>query len=209
MFRRAIHAFFDCFNTQPPEGGWTFGRLDTGIHCCFNTQPPEGGWTFGRLDTGIHCCFNTQPPEGGWPCSSNVSSFGRGFNTQPPEGGWLRGLIEHHTHLGFQHAAARRRLAKFTTFRNGPATVSTRSRPKAAGTKRQASKALKSDVSTRSRPKAAGCKAILTSPVLSSFNTQPPEGGWRYKPTRKASTAWFQHAAARRRLATRLRPAGC
>ena len=36
-----------------------------------------------------------------------------GFNTQPPEGGWLRGLIEHHTHLGFQHTAARRRLALY------------------------------------------------------------------------------------------------
>ena len=34
----------DCFNTQPPEGGWHF-LLGGQFHAtCFNTQPPEGGW---------------------------------------------------------------------------------------------------------------------------------------------------------------------
>ena len=32
------------FNTQPPEGGWTFSVLFEKPFSSFNTQPPEGGW---------------------------------------------------------------------------------------------------------------------------------------------------------------------
>ena len=34
--------------------------------CCFNTQPPEGGWSIGSLIGATCLCFNTQPPEGSW-----------------------------------------------------------------------------------------------------------------------------------------------
>ena len=33
--------------------------------CCFNTQPPEGGWSAGRQASKRLSGFNTQPPEGG------------------------------------------------------------------------------------------------------------------------------------------------
>ena len=33
-----------CFNTQPPEGGWTEQESKKNEHQRFNTQPPEGGW---------------------------------------------------------------------------------------------------------------------------------------------------------------------
>ena len=35
-----------CFNTQPPEGGWTFPACSSEYVGRFNTQPPEGGWAF-------------------------------------------------------------------------------------------------------------------------------------------------------------------
>ena len=38
------HRCCDCFNTQPPEGGWTGGWYATQNNRRFNTQPPEGGW---------------------------------------------------------------------------------------------------------------------------------------------------------------------
>ena len=79
----------NCFNTQPPEGGWrgvgygidpqtkfqhTAARRRLGrlvLHQKtrqqrFNTQPPEGGWAEGVKQIGERKCFNTQPPEGGW-----------------------------------------------------------------------------------------------------------------------------------------------
>ena len=46
-----IHrALGECFNTQPPEGGW-FNALSL-------LREPQG--------------FNTQPPEGGWPDPSST-----------------------------------------------------------------------------------------------------------------------------------------
>ena len=78
------------------------------------------------------------------------------FNTQPPEGGWQQ--IYDRLHL--------------------PYTVSTHSRPKAAGIY-----------------KAGGCV------VTTCFNTQPPEGGWACSVVVNVLNIKFQHTAARRRLA--------
>ena len=81
--------------------------------CCFNTQPPEGGWS--HLLFGGRCGirFNTQPPEGGWVSTSTCTLIRISFNTQPPEGGW--GLVGKYlfTVSLFQHTAARRRLEFF------------------------------------------------------------------------------------------------
>ena len=37
-------------------------------------------------------------------------------------------------------------------------------------------------VSTHSRPKAAGTSALAASAACCCFNTQPPEGGWGFRP---------------------------
>ena len=41
-------------------------------------------------------------------------------------------------------------------------------------------KAVDVGVSTHSRPKAAGRNGRIRAIPETSFNTQPPEGGWRY-----------------------------
>ena len=35
---------WECFNTQPPEGGWFLAQGPPRTLNRFNTQPPEGGW---------------------------------------------------------------------------------------------------------------------------------------------------------------------
>ncbi len=122
-----------------------------------------------------------------------------GFNTQPPEGGWgSSNQTEKETEM-FQHTAARRRLDPIPTLYYLHLSVSTHSRPKAAGcypsqfpyhqlvSTHSRPKAagrfvrrglLGCDVSTHSRPKAAGCLERRQANGSSSFNTQPPEGGW-------------------------------
>ena len=73
--------------------------------------------------------------------------------------------------------------------------VSTHSRLKAAGYSSFRG-LLCLDVSTHSRLKAAGSETAAATRSVKSFNTQPPEGGWK-----SASNAWqhrieFQHTAA-------------
>ena len=73
---------------------------------CFNTQPPEGGW-LSQLSKGPTMMgFNTQPPEGGWRVNSAYNKKQSGFNTQPPEGGWVlhEDVVKYLTE--FQHTAA-------------------------------------------------------------------------------------------------------
>ena len=122
------------FNTQPPEGGWMNGKTDLVDKGGFNTQPPEGGWRWTSIRRGCWVIsFNTQPPEGGWASVPPAIFSTFGFNTQPPEGGW------------------RLKNAKSLPI----STVSTHSRPKAAG--------------------RFDKRCSLSKPC---FNTQPPEGGW-------------------------------
>ena len=77
----------------------------------------------------------------------------------------------------FQHAAARRRLANSYDVDVRILRVSTRSRPKAAGSRHWW------------KPYQQAC-----------FNTQPPEGGWIGSVVASFTAFGFQHAAARRRL---------
>ena len=124
-------------------------------------------------------------------------------------------------HQLFQHTAARRRLAQYGVgiliFR----FVSTHSRPKAAGQSIN-SFSLTVLVSTHSRPKAAGltthtarqgrtfqhtaarrrlANTLTEAFETGSFNTQPPEGGWKAMKLWRETKGKFQHTAARRRLA--------
>ena len=57
----------------------------------------------------------------------------RCFNTQPPEGGWVRQCTTAFQPLLFQHTAARRRLVIAAIISTQHISVSTHSRPKAAG----------------------------------------------------------------------------
>ena len=110
------------FNTQPPEGGWTFSVLFEKPFSSFNTQPPEGGWAnkmggLTRLEWFQHTAAR-RLVETGLISSCPEHSF----NTQPPEGGWeqptkfaISYCVSTHSKpkpkpAKFQHTAARRRL---------------------------------------------------------------------------------------------------
>ena len=82
------------------------------------------------------------------------------------------------------------------------ASVSTHSRPKAAGAFIDQITFTR-HVSTHSRPKAAGYSDSSDSLIPASFNTQPPEGGWFWRQQNKHGRNMFQHTAARRRLVIR------
>ena len=144
------------------------------------------------------------------------------FNTQPPEGGWAVIQPIQRQNLGvFQHTAARRRLVFVTDSGGVFLTVSTHSRPKAAGACRSilikpkrpfqhtaARRRLAGlsrfvthlyQVSTHSRPKAAGTKICgkLVLVGVSTHSRPKAAGNLMYDGYVEAG---FQHTAARRRL---------
>ena len=145
-----------CFNTQPPEGGWTRGVSISGRRCGFNTQPPEGGWRHIHIQLHLIVVSTRSRPK--------AAGSGAGVHSEPT--------------LPFQHAAARRRLAATAV-----------KRQKADGFQHAAARRrlVREQVSTRNQHYR--------------FNTQPPEGGW---------TAWAALQVFYQ-VSTRNRPkaAGC
>ena len=74
-------------HSRPKAAGLPrMGIKRTGI--CFNSQPPEGGWSLNLYSVGIVQRFNSQPPEGGWEAVLLAKNHFKRFNSQPPEGGW-------------------------------------------------------------------------------------------------------------------------
>ena len=43
-YPRGFQCHHDCFNSQPPEGGWGTIINNAQNLTRFNSQPPEGGW---------------------------------------------------------------------------------------------------------------------------------------------------------------------
>ena len=161
-----------------PKAAGSLGWVVAGKVHSFNTQPPEGGWHAEVLPRPKKSLFqhtaarrrlesrDDAKNQAGWvsthsrPKAAGPDQYGNHyryicFNTQPPEGGWREWGEKWAEFFKFQHTAARRRLDVHSPFCVSEFTVSTHSRPKAAGQKRHP-----------------------LYRTQHSFNTQPPEGGW-------------------------------
>ena len=100
-----------------------------------------------------------------------------GFNTQPPEGGWENKPNKKKNGYRFQHTAARRRLVLLIV-----------------------QILLRCSVSTHSRPKAAGSAMMVFKTVNSMFQHTAARRRLGLSSTQKFQHLGFQHTAARRRL---------
>ena len=81
------------------------------------------------------------------------------------------------TRCEFQHTAARRRLVAHDNGFGADLSVSTHSRPKAAGRPR-IPKPFKIICFNTQPPEGGWEDELLTYQRFFGFNTQPPEGGW-------------------------------
>ena len=122
-----------CFNSQPPEGGWSRVSCSAAASMGFNSQPPEGGWEGFYFLPACHVAFQLTAARRRLVkmVMKELWQFGVSTHSRPKAAGALIPMLYRHK------------------------TVSTHSRPKAAGTWRYIS-GLLSAVSTHSRPKAAG-----------------------------------------------------
>ena len=120
------------------------------------------------------------------------------FNTQPPEGGW-NDCKARHKALSVSTRSRPKAAGHDFLFVLRLQHVSTRSRPKAAGNHGD-NAVLFIGVSTRSRPKAAGQQASRSSKKSNPFQHAAARRRLVEKFVGVNLTGLFQHAAARRRL---------
>ena len=83
----------------------------------------------------------------------------------------------------FQHTAARRRLDEIRPTFEIVDSVSTHSRPKAAGRHRRDSARMRDRFNTQP-PEGGWAQSAVNIARHMGFNTQPPEGGWVLNPKR-------------------------
>ncbi len=189
------------FNTQPPEGGWLKFRRPLFLRNCFNTQPPEGGWMQKTACRLIHIKFQHTAARRRLAVGLGSCLFGFSVSThsRPKAAGLSNRTDEEHI-VGFQHTAARRRLVPhFFGFFLHLMFQHTAARRRLDYKNLDFVQIV--SVSTHSRPKAAGVIHLIIMMMVVSFNTQPPEGGWIIKIWILFKSYLFQHTAARRRLA--------
>ena len=152
---------------HPPEG--------------FNTQPPEGGWLVSEVQRFLSGVSTHSRPKAAGVYVDGCGFTRSCFNTQPPEGGWALFKSRNQTDVLFQHTAARRRLVHAFEDNRSESTVSTHSRPKAAGAIKRQTRAYSLSFNTQP-PEGGWPTASPPHAANRGFNTQPPEGGWLRRP---------------------------
>ena len=144
---------------------------------CFNSQPPEGGWSISTKKAAQGGVSTHSRPKAAGRVNP-IQHYQPAFQLTAAR----RRLVSARKirkHYGvFQLTAARRRLETVDIGRNEYTGVSTHSRPKAAGRPQTRTWPV-AQVSTHSRPKAAGSRRQPPRRLYFCFNSQPPEGGWR------------------------------
>ena len=78
----------NCFNSQPPEGGWLDNIEQTKTEIVSTHSRPKAAGNCSKIKRIALHSFNSQPPEGGWVRVKVSTCTIKSFNSQPPEGGW-------------------------------------------------------------------------------------------------------------------------
>ena len=134
--------FFSCFSLISIMFQHTAARrrlvyiayyIPTLIRVSTHSRPKAAGFAHDGFKRAIQVSTHSRPKAAG-SVSASSPKMPCSFNTQPPEGGW--DFFSHFSLISimFQHTAARRRLEGGINSLSLIDTVSTHSRPKAAGT---------------------------------------------------------------------------
>ena len=169
-----------CFNTQPPEGGWTcYTDQATKIKVSTHSRPKAAGQSKGIIMVDAQNVSTHSRPKAAGPPPAETTAAKAFQHTAARRRLARCTALPLHSSL-FQHTAARRRLGAAHAF----ASADVRFQHTAARRRLDGQTAycpLRQYVSTHSRPKAAGQFDLFAPQLRIGFNTQPPEGGWRQK----------------------------
>ena len=163
-------------HSRPKAAGYKTKQPETAATVSTHSRPKAAG-PCNRARMAVLSCFNTQPPEGGW------INFNERYEAQIPfqhtaARRRLATFCELLTAIRwFQHTAARRRLAQ--SYASGAKDLGFNTQPPEGGWIAPYRRGIFNiTVSTHSRPKAAGISLNCRPLHRFGFNTQPPEGGW-------------------------------
>ena len=164
-------------HSRPKAAGKTGASSRAYLAVSTHSRPKAAGVSVKRL-TSCMTSFNTQPPEGGWLDCSDVAALKNRFQHTAARRRLDSGAMDSPILARFQHTAARRRLGA------GLPIDGTEQWFQHTAARRRLVQVVSphddvGSVSTHSRPKAAGFGVESTQPPTISFNTQPPEGGWQ------------------------------
>ncbi len=186
-------------HSRPKAAGLCFSHNRTTIIVSTHSRPKAAGRCF-KNNAYIIGSFNTQPPEGGWARPHLQQIAHALFQHTAARRRLANNCCKQEYRHKFQHTAARRRLGAFSKARARRLSFQhTAARRRLEAVWQVITETI--GVSTHSRPKAAGRKRQAGSAWRSGFNTQPPEGGWVCVSIEAKYYREFQHTAARRRLA--------
>ena len=119
-----------------------------------HSRPKAAGFVFGYSRLKV-VCFNTQPPEGGWTSIPRFMIFCLMFQHTAARRRLARPDLVPNSPQAFQHTAARRRLGVIKSEESATAQFQhTAARRRLGANQKRASN--RQTVSTHSRPKAAG-----------------------------------------------------
>ena len=145
---------------------------------------------------GGFSCFNTQPPEGGCCRCCNSRLFRYVSTLSRPKAAAATDAPSE-VIKGFQHSAARRRL--FLSLKMGGYLICFNTQPPEGGCFRSLHSSFSISVSTLSRPKAAGLERPHAGVLTKVSTLSRPKAAGRMSHVFLAIRL-FQHSAARRRL---------
>ena len=208
-----------CFNTQPPEGGWSLSGTRPIAHAMFQHTAARRRLVLSRSYRTSQKKFQHTAARRRLAPNWAKSRYRNKFQHTA-----ARRRLEHHKNFGhayarFQHTAARRRLgqkdnhvSRSLSFNTQPpeggwavgatprvcVTVSTHSRPKAAGTVKNGANNLCGFQHTAARRRLAGGSALVS--LVCVFQHTAARRRLAIVVANQKGGATFQHTAARRRL---------
>ena len=173
-----------------PKAAGPFLRLKNVKDDCFNTQPPEGGWYSLMLDKALAEVSTHSRPKAAGLCPVYIVCNGRVVSThsRPKAAGASQWRFDRA--FEFQHTAARRRL-DIETMRPSPRSrfQHTAARRRLVTNRNKWPSVCLRFQHTAARRRLGGNGRYGCLP--SCFNTQPPEGGWAHLSIQRLSLHSF------------------
>ena len=211
------------FNTQPPEGGWRQAKAHRPTQERFQHTAARRRLGSNKSIIGPTTRFQHTAARRRLAAVGIGGTAGILFQHTAARRRLALCAVRRGLPYGVSTHSRPKAAGSSLQFGNAAAVVSTHSRPKAAGALRYTRGRRRGFQHTAARrrlgrcdTRGAGVVGFNTQPpeggwtgrlgracIRLRFNTQPPEGGWGFKSDYELAKYWFQHTAARRRLADR------